>query len=212
MEGFGKMSGFGVFHPLSPRMLEYREEGVLTLNAGGTCYASRTLFYCEEGAHILIRFRPTSQEGDILHRLPVAQTGASLWPLNADDTHHCGQDTYHGIYRFETPSRISIAIAIRGPKKNTQINTLLLKSASSNRISDGQQTQPFAHDFLSQHLWHGGRNPTFRSGTNCDSLTRWLYADERWNRQLVTVAGGLLLGAVAVAFVNSFGPQQRRRI
>jgi hypothetical protein len=141
MEGFGKMTGVGVFRPLSPRVLEYREEGVLTLNSGGTCNAFRTLFYCLEGARILIRFRPSSQEGDILHGLRVAQTGASLWPLNADDTHHCGQDAYHGIYRFETPIRISIAIAVRGPKKNTLINTLLLKSAPSNRISDGHRQE-----------------------------------------------------------------------
>jgi hypothetical protein len=46
--------------------------------------------------------------------------------------------------------------------------------------------------------------------TDCDSLTRWLYTDERWNRQLVTVAGGLILGAVAAACVSSFGPQQSR--
>jgi hypothetical protein len=48
--------------------------------------------------------------------------------------------------------------------------------------------------------------------TDCDSLTRWLYTDERWNRQLVTTAGGLLLAAVAFAFVNSLGPEKRRRI
>ncbi len=141
MEGLGKMSGFGVFLPLSPRILEYREEGVLTLNSGGTCNAFRRLFYCLESAHILIRFRPTSHEGDILFRLPVAQTDASLWPLCAEDTHHCGQDTYHGIYRFETPIRISIAIAVRGPKKNTQISTLLLKSDPSTRISDGHRQE-----------------------------------------------------------------------
>jgi hypothetical protein len=47
--------------------------------------------------------------------------------------------------------------------------------------------------------------------TDCDSLTRWLYTDERWNRQLVTVAGGLFLGALAVAFVNSFGSEQQSR-
>jgi hypothetical protein len=148
MEGFGKMSGFGVFRPLSPGVLEYREEGVLKLDSGGTCHAFRTLFYCKEGADILIRFRPTSQAEDVLHRLAVVQTGACLWPLNAVDTHYCGQDTYRGIYRFETPVRISIAIAVRGPKKNTLINTLLLKSVSSNRISDRQQRHSLFHHSL----------------------------------------------------------------
>jgi hypothetical protein len=47
--------------------------------------------------------------------------------------------------------------------------------------------------------------------TDCDSLTRWLYTDERWNRQLATTVGGFVLATLVFAVIDSFGPQKRRR-
>ena len=47
--------------------------------------------------------------------------------------------------------------------------------------------------------------------TDCDSLTRWLYTNERWNRQLAATVGGLVLTTLVFAVVDSFGPQKRRR-
>jgi len=47
--------------------------------------------------------------------------------------------------------------------------------------------------------------------TDCDSLTRWLYTDERWNRQVATTVGGAILATLVFAVVDSFGPQKRRR-
>jgi hypothetical protein len=47
--------------------------------------------------------------------------------------------------------------------------------------------------------------------TDCDSLTRWLYTDERWNRQLATTVGGFVLATLVFAAIDSFGPQKRRR-
>lgn len=47
--------------------------------------------------------------------------------------------------------------------------------------------------------------------TDCDSLTRWLYTNERWNRQLATTVGGLVLTTLVFAFVDSLEPQKRRR-
>jgi hypothetical protein len=47
--------------------------------------------------------------------------------------------------------------------------------------------------------------------TDCDSLTRWLYTDERWNRQLATTIGSLVLGTLAFAIVDTLGPQKRPR-
>lgn len=130
VDGFGKMNGFASFRRVMVG-LEYREEGILTLDSGSSHSAFRRLFYCEEDEAIVIRFPATSEPGAILHRLALIKTGEGPWPLEAADTHHCGQDTYHGIYRFETPVRISTEIAVRGPRKNTTINTLLRKSASS---------------------------------------------------------------------------------
>jgi hypothetical protein len=134
VEGFGKMSGFASFRRVSGG-LEYREKGILTLNSGSSHSAFRRLFYCDEDETIVIRFPPTSEPGEVLHRLALIKTGDRPWPLEAVDTYHCGQDTYHGIYRFETPVRIGTKIAVHGPKKNTSINTLLQKSASSHQIA-----------------------------------------------------------------------------
>jgi hypothetical protein len=47
--------------------------------------------------------------------------------------------------------------------------------------------------------------------TDCDSLTRWLYTDERWNRQVATTVGGAVLATLVFAFVDTFGPKKRRR-
>jgi hypothetical protein len=134
VDGFGKMNGFASFRRVLVG-LEYREEGILTLDSGSSHSAFRRLFYCEEDEAIVIRFPPTSEPGAILHRLALIKTGDGPWPLEAADTHHCGQDTYHGIYIFETPVTISTEIAVRGPKKNTTINTLLRKSASSRQVA-----------------------------------------------------------------------------
>jgi hypothetical protein len=48
--------------------------------------------------------------------------------------------------------------------------------------------------------------------TDCDSLTRWLYTNERWNKQLATTIGSVVLGTLALAIVDTLvGPQKRRR-
>ena len=46
--------------------------------------------------------------------------------------------------------------------------------------------------------------------TDCDSLTRWLYTNERWNRQLATTVGGAVLATLVFALVDTFGPKKRR--
>ncbi|HLG95295.1 MAG TPA: hypothetical protein VKX49_03170 [Bryobacteraceae bacterium] len=47
--------------------------------------------------------------------------------------------------------------------------------------------------------------------TDCDSITRRLYTNERWNKQLATVVGSAALATLAVAIVDSLKPQKRRR-
>jgi hypothetical protein len=45
--------------------------------------------------------------------------------------------------------------------------------------------------------------------TDCDSLTRRLYTNERWNRQVATTVW--FSPRYRFAVVDSFGPQKRRR-
>src|SRR5271168_3897291 len=84
--GFGEMSGLASFRPLSRQVLEYREEGVLSLTSGTSHSASRTLFYLHQDDHILVCFRPSSRPKDLLHRLAVGRAEVP-WPQNVDDTH-----------------------------------------------------------------------------------------------------------------------------
>lgn len=104
LTGFGEMTGMATFRPLSRHVLEYREEGVLTLTSGTTHSAFRTLFYLHQGDHILVCFRPASRPKDLLHGLAVGRADVP-WPQNVDDTHFCGADSYHGRYEFETAVR-----------------------------------------------------------------------------------------------------------
>jgi hypothetical protein len=47
--------------------------------------------------------------------------------------------------------------------------------------------------------------------TDCDSLTRWLYTNERWNRQVAASVGVLVLATLVCAVVDGLRPAKRRR-
>jgi len=130
IKGFGAMRGSAQIQRLSSQIFEYREEGTLKLKTGEELAAFRTMFYCKENDDIVVRFRPTIADEDILHRLHVVKNSNSLWPSHARDAHYCGRDIYRGHYSFEEPGRVRILIAVTGPKKNSLIETLLLKTGA----------------------------------------------------------------------------------
>lgn len=130
IKGFGAMRGSAQIQQLSPQILEYREEGTLKLNTGGEFAAFRSMFYCRENDDIVVRFRPTSADADILHRLHVVKDSSGFWPSSAHDAHYCGGDIYRGRYCFEAPGKVRILIAVTGPKKNSLIDTLLSKTGA----------------------------------------------------------------------------------
>jgi hypothetical protein len=47
--------------------------------------------------------------------------------------------------------------------------------------------------------------------TDFDSLTRWLYTNERWNKQIATTIGSVVLGTLSFAIIDTLGPQKRWR-
>ena len=122
------MRGSAQIQRLSPHILEYREEGTLKLKRGDEFAAFRSLFYCKEDDNIVVRFRPTRVDEDILHRLHVVKNNSGFWPSHARDAHYCGNDIYRGRYCFEAPGKVRILIAVTGPKKDSLIDTLLLKT------------------------------------------------------------------------------------
>jgi hypothetical protein len=45
----------------------------------------------------------------------------------AQDTHHCGRDTYTGTYNFESAGRLVVTMDVHGPEKNYVIHTELTR-------------------------------------------------------------------------------------
>jgi len=127
--GHGSMRGSARFERVHPALLRYREEGQLRLDSGARPPAGRQYHYLLEPGLLRIAFADGgSRTKGTLHRLRLRRCGdeeAGGWPLCAEDVHHCGQDTYLGRYRFESASRISIQMVVRGPAKDYAIHTTL---------------------------------------------------------------------------------------
>ena len=125
--GQGTMRGSAWFDLVRPALLHYREEGQLHLDDGATVPAGRRYVYLLEPGQLRIAFADSGRRTQgTLHRLRLTRCGAvGDWPLCAEDVHCCGQDRYLGRYRFESASRISIQIVVRGPAKDYAIHTTL---------------------------------------------------------------------------------------
>jgi hypothetical protein len=102
----------------------------------------------QEGPH-LCRCGATAPASETTHSKHLRNIFRGVLRMNRCYHAIHSAHTSHGIYRFEAPIRISIAIAVRGSNKKTLINTLLLKSATSNRISGGDPNRE-----LQTHLAH----------------------------------------------------------
>ena len=129
IEGIGVMVGNVEILRISNRILAYNEHGTFRLDSGREFTAFRSLFYCWEHNDIVVRFQQIPAEADVLHRLRIRPAGDDPWPAEGYDVHHCGQDTYRGLYRFEAPDRFTIQIEVLGPHKNALIDTELTKAS-----------------------------------------------------------------------------------
>jgi hypothetical protein len=118
--GRGSVAGTAAFRRVGPSVLRYREEGSLELPKR-RLDVWREYDYVLEPGRIRVRLVPS---GDTLHLLRLAAESGS-WPVTATDVHVCALDTYDGEYRFESESRITIGMAVRGPAKGFRISTVL---------------------------------------------------------------------------------------
>jgi hypothetical protein len=126
--GSGSVTGVARFHPLAPDVLRYEEEGVLRLDSGAALAVRREYRYVLEPGGIRVMFAAPGASGDTLHVLRLAGGSDRSWPAVATAVHLCGADTYAGEYRFESASRITIAMLVRGPAKRYRIETVLERS------------------------------------------------------------------------------------
>jgi hypothetical protein len=119
--GQGTMTGVARFREVEPGVLRYREQGRLRLSSGAALDVWRDYDYVLESGLIRVAF----PSGETLHVLRVAAEPGGEWPLVATDVHLCGLDTYDGEYRFESESRITVRMRVRGPSKDYRISTVL---------------------------------------------------------------------------------------
>jgi hypothetical protein len=123
--GHGSMTGRARFRQVGPAVLRYEEEGGLLLDSGAALAVRREYRYVLEPGRIRVMFAAPRASGDTLHVLRLAAGPGRVWPAVAADVHVCGADTYEGEYRFESESRITIAMVVRGPAKRHRIETVL---------------------------------------------------------------------------------------
>lgn len=126
--GIGTMTGTARFQQLEPNLLHYREDGHLQLATGYQGDAYREYHWVlddgvledgvREDEQIRVCFVEPDGSGRTLHTLRFAESVAT-----AADVHYCGQDTYTGRYRFDTPDRFTIEITVHGPNKDYSTHT-----------------------------------------------------------------------------------------
>lgn len=117
LPGIGRMSGTARFRELEPGLLHYREEGLLTLDAGQSLEVFREYHYRLEDGQIRICFAEPGPPRTF-HVLRPAGGG----PVS--DVHLCGDDTYTGHYEFADDDRFTVGMRVTGPHKDYSSHTV----------------------------------------------------------------------------------------
>lgn len=112
------------FQPVDENILDYFERGILRLQSGYSCEATRGYRYYLEGNKIRIDFANSpSNEGTFIVLEPQRVGQKNI----AADSHLCIADRYNCTFTFETPQLITLEIEVQGPMKNYSIHTVLEK-------------------------------------------------------------------------------------
>lgn len=123
--GIGWMTGQAVFRPYAPRVLRYREDGLLELASGYSGPAFREYYYLLEDDHIRVAFADAAPGERTYLRLRVHADGGRGELIAADD-HLCVEDLYSATYAFEE-RRLTMTVDVRGPAKDYTIRTTLTR-------------------------------------------------------------------------------------
>jgi hypothetical protein len=101
-------SGYGLFTYQRPSVLNYREEGRLSLN-GGLYECRRSYVFQQLSSQCLAIYFP---DGCEFVRLDFGQD------LKSSGTHVCGADIYQVGYHFVNRDTLETQILVTGPAKN----------------------------------------------------------------------------------------------
>lgn len=118
----GSMEGKACFFKTSSSMYDFKEEGLLKLD-GQTHQVYREYVYQLEENSIAIFFK--EQPLRLFQRLDF--TPSQDYPYSIYDIHHCGADSYRGVYTFVSSREFAVQQIVKGPCKNHQILTTFSK-------------------------------------------------------------------------------------
>lgn len=109
----GRFDGLADLTPQAAAGLQYREDGTLTLDAGGTFRASRAYVWQFTSDRVLVKF----DDGRDFHSfVPTGQA--------AGTDHPCGQDYYRVTYDFRDWPVWRAVWTVTGPAKDYTMTSL----------------------------------------------------------------------------------------
>lgn len=127
--------GQASFQVVDESTLDYFEQGILRLESGYSCEATRGYRYYLLDNKIRIDFANSpSNEGTfiILEPKQVGQKNIGV------GSHLCIADRYDCTFTFQTPTLITLEIEVHGPKKNYSMQTVLEKIDSYSFMIPGK--------------------------------------------------------------------------
>lgn len=112
------------FQPVDENILDYFEQGILRLQSGYSCEATRGYRYYLEDNKIRIDFANSPSNEGIFIIVEPKQIGEKNIGVGS---HLCIADRYDCTFTFQTPTLITLEIEVQGPRKNYSIQTVLEK-------------------------------------------------------------------------------------
>ena len=114
----GSFEGTAKFTLLDDMTLAYKEEGVLTLNAGNALDdVTKRYIYKLEGGGIAVYFNDGPNKGNLFHHLEFDNNGIAI------TTYDCPPDIYKTKMHLKFPDAFEIIYDVNGPKKQYRIKS-----------------------------------------------------------------------------------------
>jgi hypothetical protein len=128
IEPGGRFEGQALFRPDGPDRLAYQEKGDMILADGSRFEATRRYVYDWIGnwiqGRIVVRFDDGPNRGNVFLKLDLRSADDAAEPIEARDSHLCGEDVYDATYRFVDAGRFEFTCRVHGPRKDYVLRTV----------------------------------------------------------------------------------------
>ena len=109
----GVFEGTATFARVSEGVLNYKEEGLFTLDNGNKLNPTKSYQWCLEEGSIVVYFNDGVTKGQRFHELEFISNASAM------AKHLCSPDTYDSQYSFsDMPQRFTITHVVEGPEKD----------------------------------------------------------------------------------------------